>query len=72
MIHADEESVWIEPDPHRPGFFIPYPEILQVTAMTAQDAGDLIDECRAEYGMQPGRGSTGAGASSASRCHLTS
>jgi hypothetical protein len=53
MIHADEESVWIEPDPHRPGFFIPYPEILQVTAMTAQDAGDLIDERRAEYGRQP-------------------
>jgi hypothetical protein len=39
MMRADEESVWVESDPHRSGFFFPEPEILQMTAMTALDFG---------------------------------
>ena len=55
LMQADEDSVWVEPDPHRSGFFFPEPEILQMTAMTAmtaQDLGDLVDQRRAEYGQQ--------------------
>jgi hypothetical protein len=51
MIRADEKSVWVERDLHRRGFFFPEPEIMQVTAMTAQDFGDLVDQRRAEYGQ---------------------
>jgi hypothetical protein len=53
MIEADEESVRIEPDLHRRGYFFPEPEILQMTAMMAQDFGDLVDQRRAEYGQRP-------------------
>ena len=52
MIQADENSVRIEPDLHRRGYFFPEPEILQITAMTAQDFGDLVDQRRTEYGQQ--------------------
>jgi hypothetical protein len=52
MMRADEESVWVEPDLHRRGYFFPEPEILQMTAMTARDFGDLVDQRRAEYGQQ--------------------
>jgi hypothetical protein len=53
MIEADEESVRVEPDLHRRGYFFPEPMILQMTAMTAQDFGDLVDRERAEYGRRP-------------------
>jgi hypothetical protein len=53
MIQADDESVRIEPDLHRPGYFIPDPRIVAMTAMTALDAGNLIDARRAEYGTRP-------------------
>ena len=33
-------------------FFVPTPRVLQMTAMTAQDFGDLVDERRAEYGTR--------------------
>jgi hypothetical protein len=52
MIQADEKSVRVEPDLHRHGYFFPAPGILQITAMTAQDFGDLVDQRRAEYGQQ--------------------
>lgn len=55
MIWADDKSVWLEPDPHRRGYFFPEPEILQMTAMTAQDFGNLVDQRRAEYGQQTRR-----------------
>jgi len=44
MIWAAEDSVWIEPDLDRSGYFFPKPEILQMTAMTAQAFGDLVDQ----------------------------
>jgi hypothetical protein len=58
MIQGDKASVRVEPDPDREGFFLPKPEgfflpkpkVLQMTAMTAEDFGDLVDERRAEYG----------------------
>jgi hypothetical protein len=52
LIEAGEESVWIEPDPQRHGYFFPEPEILQMTALTAQDFGDLVDRERAAYGQR--------------------
>jgi hypothetical protein len=52
MIRADEKSIWIEPDLHRRGYFFSEPKILQITAMTAQDFGDLVDERRTEYGQE--------------------
>lgn len=55
MIWANEKSVWLKPDPDRRGYFFPGPEILQMTAMTARDFGDLVDQRRAEYGQQTRR-----------------
>jgi hypothetical protein len=52
MIQADEGSVWVKPDPHRRGYFFPAPAILQMTAMTAEDFGDLVDQRRIEYGQR--------------------
>jgi hypothetical protein len=52
MIHADEDSVWVESDPHRRGYFFPVPVIFQMTAMTAQDFGDLVDRRRTAYGQR--------------------
>jgi hypothetical protein len=50
MIQGDKASVRVEPDPDREGFFLPKPKVLQMTAMTTEDFGDLVDERRAEYG----------------------
>ena len=52
LIQADESSITVEPDPGRGGFFVPYPRILQMTAMTARTFGDLADRRRAEYGRR--------------------
>jgi Holliday junction resolvase-like predicted endonuclease len=52
MIHGDETSVSLEPDEARGGFFVPTPKVLQMTAITAEAFGDLVDERRAEYGTR--------------------
>lgn len=52
MIQGDEDSVRIEPDEARGGFFVPTPRVLQMTAMAADAFGDLVDERRAEYGTR--------------------
>jgi hypothetical protein len=52
MIQADEDSVRVEPDPQRHGYFFPEPVILQMTAMTARHFGDLVDQRRIEYGQR--------------------
>ena len=52
LLQANPDSVAVEPDAERDGFFVPVPEIVAVSALHAADWGDRVDAARAEYGRR--------------------